>query len=160
MLDSLPAVPHSPEAPLSSLRLDGRRSQPAQRPLPTGSAPAVQSFSLVILLRCWRLLTPASAAWLAASLAAAAGDAAWQRRAPRSYAARRELPAAVLRAAAYSLPTTWALMTALLNEHGELPGGMHWAARAAVYACLLAFASGAVKVRGKGWGAWAGLGLA
>lgn len=101
----------------------------------------------MILLRCWRLLTPASAAWLAASLAAAGGDAAWRRFAPRSYVARREVPAAVLRVAAYSLPTTWALLTAMLNQHGELPSGMHWAAQAAVYACLLAFASGAAKVR-------------
>lgn len=75
---------------------------------------------------------------------------AWRRYQPRSYLRRRELPAALLRAAAFSLPCTWALMTAMLNEYGQLPSSMGWPVNAAVYACLLVFASGAVKVRG--WG--------
>ncbi|PRW57859.1 steroid-binding 3 [Chlorella sorokiniana] len=104
------------------------------------------AFSTAILLRCWHLLTPGSAAWLAGSLALAAADVAWRWYQPRSYLSRRELPAALLRAAAFSLPTTWALMAAVLNEYGELPKGMGWAAHAAVYTCLLAFASGAAKM--------------
>lgn len=110
--------------------------------------PPPQAFSTAILLRCWHLLTRASAAWLVGSLALAAADVAWRLYQPRTYFRRRELPAALQRAAAFSLPTTWALMAAVLNENGELPTSMGWAVHAAAYACLLAFASGAVKVTG------------
>lgn len=126
-------------------------------PTPLPFTPPPQAFSTAILLRCWHLLTPAAAAWLAGSLALAAADVAWRRYRPRSYLRHRELPAALLRAVTFCLPTTWALMAAMLNQYGALPGGMSWAAHAAVYTCLLTFTSGAAKVGG--WGRCVGAGV-
>lgn len=129
----------------------------APRRRPSLSSRPPQAFSTAILLRCWHLLTPAAAAWLAGSLALAAADVAWRRYRPRSYLRHRELPAALLRAATFCLPTTWAFMAAMLNQYGALPGGMSWAAHAAVYTCLLTFTSGAAKVGG--WGRCVGAGV-
>jgi hypothetical protein len=88
---------------------------------PSACLPAclpLQAFTLVIMYRCWHLLTPPTTAWLLASLALALGDLAWRALWPGSYVRWRELPAALLRLAAFGPPAAWLLMGQLLEDHG------------------------------------------
>lgn len=122
--------------------------------------PSLQAFSLAILLRCWRLLSPHSAAWLASSIVLAAADAAWRETDPAGHARWLEVPAAAARLLAFSLGPTWVLMRAAFDDQGpagavgdDLHVGGAGAAGVAADAALMAahlarllFASGAAKM--------------
>ena len=106
------------------------------------------------MYRCWHLLTPPTTAWLLASLALALGDLAWRALWPGSYVRWRELPAALLRLAAFGPPAAWLLMGQLLEDHGAPSASSSgssgaWggaAAQAAAHLRRLLFASGAAKM--------------
>eukprot|EP00887_Chlorella_sp_A99_P005531 scaffold1.g5531.t1 len=103
------------------------------------------AFTLIIAWRCWRMLCPASCAWLLVSGAAATADIAWRRRAPQAHARWRELPAAVLRLNSFGPAAAWVLMRRLLEDHG-LPAAADSAWATAVHAAHLLFACGAAKM--------------
>lgn len=116
--------------------------------VPSPALPALQTFSALILKRCWKLLSPPSAAWLAGSLVLAAADVAWRRMQLHSYLAWREVPTSLLRLAAFN-PIAWLLMTRLLDDVGPVGGGSRGASVAPsilAHLVLLAFASGAPKM--------------
>lgn len=48
----------------------------------------LQALSAMIMMRCWRLLTPPTTAWLVTALGLAAADIAWRTRARTSYLRR------------------------------------------------------------------------
>lgn len=131
---------------------------PATRRLPCARVPSLslQAFSLVIIYRCWPLLTPLTAAWLLASLAIAAADVCLQRLSWDTYVRWRELPAALLAFNAFGPPAAWLLMRQLLDDHGASAaldaGGSgscsQWGAavHAAAHLARILFASGAAKM--------------
>jgi hypothetical protein len=102
------------------------------------------------MYRCWHLLTPPTTAWLLTSLSLALGDLAWRALWPGSYVRWRELPAALLRLAAFGPPAAWLLMGQLLEDHGapsaSSSGSGGAAAGAAAHLTRLLFASGAMKM--------------
>ncbi|KAL4433841.1 hypothetical protein ABPG75_000282 [Micractinium tetrahymenae] len=119
------------------------------------------AFSLAILFRCWYLLAPLTAAWLAGSIVLSAADVAWRESAPDSYARWREVPAVAARLLAFGPTATWVLMRAVLDDHGapqpDSVGGASSSAAAATsvaaeavqwaaHLARLLFASGAAKM--------------
>lgn len=119
--------------------------------------------ALLAVTRCWRVLTPAAAAWLLAYGAALLCVAAWQSARPASFARRREAAAVLLRLASFGGGLGWVLScrflegldtsaqpallqqaAALLPQHTPLLRLLPAAASAASHAAILAFASGAV----------------
>lgn len=113
---------------------------------PAASLPPLpQAFTSIIAFRCWHLLTPPSAIWLAGTAVVAVADIAWRRRSKASYSCWREVPAAALRLNAFGPAAAWLLMADLLSDHGA-PTSDGGAAQAAAHLARLAFASGAPKM--------------
>lgn len=106
----------------------------------TWAPAALQAFSVIILYRCWSLLTPGTLTWVLASLATALADIAWRCGWPGSYTRWRELPAALLCLNAFGPAAAWLLMRRLLDDHASAVGGF-WGC-----AARLLFASGAAKM--------------
>ncbi|KAL4451546.1 hypothetical protein ABPG75_007208 [Micractinium tetrahymenae] len=70
---------------------------------------------LVAVVRCWQVLTPATAAWLLAYITALLAAAAWQACRPASFPRHRELAAALLRLTSVGLGLGWALSCRFLD---------------------------------------------
>ncbi|KAL4443302.1 hypothetical protein ABPG75_011039 [Micractinium tetrahymenae] len=114
------------------------------------AAAALDKLSLGViaagLLRSWAVVRAPDFLFLACYAAATAGMLLWRRRAPASFAAWRELPAAAMRLAVAAAPTGWVITRQALSGAAPFsadgsPGGMRVAQDVAAFALLLFFSS-------------------